>query len=155
MMDENGKVIGNERFLSDVRGINAFLDRLGGTKARIVMEATGFYQYIYNVIETRGFQVVVAHPLKLKALTAGRAKTNKNNAEMLAELLRINAVPESYVFPKDIRELRDLTRRHSSLVSESTTLKNKIHAELANRVRSLRRRLAPYSPRSSSSGSEA
>ena len=131
--DESGKVIVNERFLSDVVAIDAFLDRLGiaVAEARIVMEATGFYQYIYDEIEARGFQVVLAHPLKLKALTSGRAKTDRNDAEMLAELLRINAVPESYVPPKDIRELRELTRHRSSLVSESTTLKNKIHAELA------------------------
>jgi transposase len=111
--------------------INAFLDRLGGAGARVVMEATGFYQYIYETIEIRGFRVLLAHPLKLKALTAGRAKTDHNDAEMLAELLRINAVPASYVPPKDIRDLRDLTRHRSSLIAESTTLKNKIHAELA------------------------
>ena len=131
--DENGKVIVNERFLSDVVAIDAFLDRLGFAvaEAKIVMEATGFYQYIYEAIEARGYHVVLAHPLKLKALTAGRAKTDKNDAEMLAELLRLDAVPESYVPPKEVRELRDLTRHRESLVSEAVTLKNKIHAELA------------------------
>jgi len=131
--DENGRAIVNERFLSDVRAINAFLDRLGGAEAKVVMEATGFYEYIYDAIESRGFNVVLAHPLKLKALTAGRAKNDKNDAEMLAELLRIDAVPRSYVPPKNIRELRELTRHRSSLVTESTTLKNKIHASLARK----------------------
>ena len=131
--DENGKILLSERFLSDVVAINAFLDRLGSAEARIVMEATGFYQFLYETIEARGFDVILAHPLKLKALTAGRAKTDKNDAEMLAELLRINAVPTSYVPSKGIRELRDLTRHRSSLIAESTTLKNKIHAELARR----------------------
>jgi len=84
--DENGKVIVNERFLSEVVAMNAFLDRLGSIEAKVVMEATGFYQYIYETIEARGYDVVLAHPLKLKALTAGRAKTDRNDAEMLAEL---------------------------------------------------------------------
>ena len=129
--DETGRVIVNERFLSRVEEINAFLDRLGEAEARVVMEATGFYEFIYEAIEARGLDVVLAHPLKLRALTAGRAKNDKNDAEMLAELLRLNAVPASYVPPKEIRELRDLTRHRSSLVTESTTLKNRIHAELA------------------------
>lgn len=129
--DESGKVLVNERFPSETREINAFLDRLGAAEARVVMEATGFYQYIYEAIEARGYEVVLAHPLKLKALTAGRAKTDENDAEMLAELLRINAVPVSYVPPKETRELRNLTRHRASLIAESTTLKNKIHAELA------------------------
>jgi transposase len=133
VMDEKGKVAVNERFSSDVVSIGAFFDRLGTAEARVVMEATGFYQYIYEAIESRGYEVTLAHPLKLKALTTGRAKTDRNDAEMLAELLRIDAVPESYVPPKDIRALRDLTRHRSSLIAESTTLKNKIHAELARR----------------------
>ncbi len=116
--DENGKNIVNERFLCDVKAINAFLDRLGSAEARVVMAATGFYLYIYETIEARGFDVVLAHPLKLKAMTAGRAKNDRNDAEMLAELLRINAVPRSYVPPKEVRELRDRTRHHSPLVSE-------------------------------------
>jgi len=133
VMNEKGKIIVNERFPSEIVAINAFLDRLGSVEAKVVMEATGFYQYIYEMIEARGYDVVLAHPLKLKALTAGRAKTDRNDAEMLAELLRINAIPASYVPSKEIRELRDLTRHRSSLIAESTTLKNKIHAELARR----------------------
>lgn len=117
VMNEKGKIIVNERFLSEIVAINAFLDRLGFVEAKVVMEATGFYQYIYETIEARGYDVVLAHPLKLKALTTGRAKTDRNDAEMLAELLRIDAVPASYVPSKEIRELRDLTRHRSSLIA--------------------------------------
>lgn len=133
VMDGNGKVIVNERSSSDIVAMNRFFDRLGTTEAREVMEATGFYQYLYEGIESRGYDVTSAHPLELKALTTGRAKTDRNDAEMLAELPRIDAVPSSYVPPKDIRALRDLTRHRSSLMVGSTTLKNKIHAELARR----------------------
>jgi transposase len=132
-MDENGKVAVNERSFSNVISIGAFFDHLGMTEARVVMEATGFYQYLYEAIESRGYDVTLAHPLKLKAVPTGRVKTDRNDAEMLAELLRIDAVPSSYVPPKDIRALRDLTRHRSSLIAESTTLKNKMHAELARR----------------------
>jgi transposase len=97
------------------------------------MEATGFYQYIYDVIESRGFQVFLAHPLKLKALTTGRAKTDRNDAEMLAELLRLNAIPESYIPPAELRGLREQTRFRQSLVRNSTEIKNQIHAFLASR----------------------
>ena len=129
--NENGKVISSARFQSDVDHIGVFLDRLGTAKAKIAMEATGFYEFIYDAIEARGYEVVLAHPLKLKALTAGRAKTDRNDAEMLAELLRINAIPCSYVPPKEVRRLRDLTRHRESLMMQSTRMKNKIRAELA------------------------
>ena len=69
--DETGKVIVNERFLSEIKAIDGFLDRLGAVEAKVVMEATGFYEYINEAIESRGYTVVLAHPLKLRALTAG------------------------------------------------------------------------------------
>jgi hypothetical protein len=50
----------------------------------------------------------LAPPLKLKVLTEGRSKIDWNDAEMLAELLRIDVDSSSYVPPKDIRTLRDL-----------------------------------------------
>jgi transposase len=75
------------------------------------METTGFYQYICEMIEARGYVVVLAHPLKLKVLTADIAKTDRNDAEMLVELRRIDAVSASYVPSKEIRELRVSSRR--------------------------------------------
>jgi len=134
VMNDKGKVLMNVRFLSDSKEINEFLDKIKPLgAASVVMEATGFCMYIYDIIEARGHDVKVAHPLKVKALTAGRAKTDKNDAEMLAELLRLNAIPESYIPPKELRELRELTRFRQSLVWNSGAIKNQIHAILAMR----------------------
>jgi len=128
------KVLMNVRFPSDSKDINEFLDKIEPLgAASIVMEATGFCMYIYDIIEARGHDVKVAHPFKVKALTAGRAKTDKNDAEMLAELLRLNAIPESYIPPKELRELRELTRFRQSLVRSSASIKNQVHAILAMR----------------------
>jgi transposase len=131
--NERGKIVSEASFRSDIPHINSFLDRLGTAEAKMVMEATGFYEFIYDAIEARGYEVLLAHPMKLRALTVGRAKTDKNDAEMLAELLRIGAVPCSYVPSRDIRHLRDITRHRESLTMQSTMMKNKIHAELARR----------------------
>jgi transposase len=40
--------------------------RLGTVEVKVVMEATGFYQYIYETIESKGYDVSIAHPLKLR-----------------------------------------------------------------------------------------
>ncbi len=80
---------------------------------------------VCEAIEARGLVVVLANPLKLKALTAERAKSDKNDAEMLAELLWINTVPASYLPPKEIHALRELTRHRSWLVAESTGLRKR------------------------------
>ena len=59
-------------------------------------EATGFYEFIYEAIEARGLNVVLAHPLKLRALST-ESEELFNNKEMLTELLRIDAVLASHV----------------------------------------------------------
>ena len=72
------------------------------------------------------------------------SEERSSNEEMLAELLRINAVPSSYVLPKEIRNLKELTRHCALLVAESTALKNKIHAELAEGLGRRRRLVAVH-----------
>lgn len=132
--NDSGKTLMNVRFPSIPDGINEFLDKIAPLgAASVVMEATGFCMYIYDIVEARGYDVKVAHPSKVKALTAGRAKTDKNDVEVLAELLRLNAIPESYIPPKESRELREMTRFRQSLVGRSVDLRNEIHAVLAAR----------------------
>ena len=58
----------------------------------------------------------LAHPLKVKALAEAKVKTDKIDSETLAHLLRADLLPESYVPPRDIRELRDRVRRRAFLV---------------------------------------
>jgi transposase len=135
MKNEAGKVLLTGRFLSRPKDLNAFIDKVeeAGGPASFVIESTGFCIPIYDVIAGRGHQIKVAHPLKVKALTAGRAKTDKNDAEMLAELLRLDAIPESYIPVAELRELRELTRFRQSMIKNSTEIKNQIHAFLASR----------------------
>jgi transposase len=89
-MDERGKDIVDERSPTNIVSMRCFIDRFGMPVARVVMEATGFFQYYYKRIESRGYDVRLAPPLKLKALTEGRSKTDRNDAEVLAELLMID-----------------------------------------------------------------
>ena len=60
-------------------------------------------------------------------------KTDRVDARVLADLLRADMIPESYVPGRDIREIRDLVRRRHYMVKLRTMQKNKVHAELATR----------------------
>ena len=57
-------------------------------------------------------------------------KTNKISARILMDLLRADLIPASYVSPKDIRNLRKLTRHRIFLGRYRAQIKNRIHAEL-------------------------
>lgn len=130
-MDADGKVLSNDRIPSTVEDLDAFLDGL--EDASFVLESTGIWEFVYETIEKHGFEVVLAHPLKVRAIAEAKVKTDKVDARTLAHLLRADLVPRSYIPSKDMRDLRQLVRQRAYLVQRSTSFKNRIHAELLRR----------------------
>jgi len=129
--DGDGRVLKRGRFSSDPEGLREFMDGFEG--AIIAMEAGYCWQPLYDGLLEAGHDVRLAHPQKVKAIAEAKVKTDKVDSETLAHLLRAGLLPESYVPPRDVRELRDLVRRRAFLVGMRTRLKNRIHAELAKR----------------------
>ena len=72
--------------------------------------------------------MVLANPLKTKAIASARIKSDKVDARILAHLLRTDLIPECYVPPKDMREIRSLVRHRLSIVKLRTMVKNEAHA---------------------------
>ena len=68
----------------------------------------------------------MAHPAKMKAISAGKKKSDTIDARTIADLLRCNLLPACYVAPARIRELRRLLRYRSLVVSEAVRMKNKM-----------------------------
>ncbi len=99
---------------------------------RAVIEASSSYRWLYDLLGPRG-EVILAHPLQLRAIVAGRAKTDKLDAALLAKLLRAELIPTSYVPPVPYQHLRDLTRARARLSQQATMAKNEMHALLTRR----------------------
>lgn len=96
----------------------------------IAFEASGNYEYFYDLLEGLGHKVVLAHPLKTKMIAEAKIKTDKIDAKTLAELLRGDLLPTSYVPAKEIRELRHLVRHRIFLGRYRRIIKNQIKTEL-------------------------
>lgn len=131
VMDGEGRVVKRGRFSNDPEGLEEFME--GIEEALVALEAGYCWQPLYDGLEEAGHDVRLAHPQKVKAIAEAKVKTDKIDSETLAHLLRAGLLPESYVPPRDIRELRDRVRRRAFLVRLRTTLKNRIHSELAKR----------------------
>lgn len=61
------------------------------------MEATGFYFWIHECILAMGYDVKIGYPNQAKKLMEARSKTDKNDAFMFADLLRIGCLEGIYV----------------------------------------------------------
>jgi transposase len=75
--------------------------------------------------------VHLAHPLGVKGLSYRRVKNDEKDAADLAGLLRMGRLPEAWIAPAEIRELRELTRYRIKLVRLRTSCKDQVHAVLA------------------------
>ena len=136
VIDSNGRSVCNERIPTDVADIGRFFERIEtrtNDELAVALEATGFYFWIYDAIKARGHDVKVVHPTKVKPLMKARSKNDKNDAYMLAELLRSRCLEGIYVPSREIREMRDLTRHRESLVRKKGDLKREILAALDQR----------------------
>jgi len=96
---------------------------------RAVIEASASYRWLHDLLSPLG-TVVLAHPLRLRAIVTSRAKTDKLDAAVLAKLLRLGEIPTAYVPPKPYQELRDLARARAKLSHAATAAKCQLHALL-------------------------
>src|SRR6056297_2311747 len=62
----------------------------------------------------------------LRAIAAGKKKNDKLDAKKIADLLRCDLLPECYMAPTEIRELRRILRYRNLIIRQAVQMKNKI-----------------------------
>jgi len=96
----------------------------------VVIEATTNAWLIYHVLVTLVGRAVVVHPAKVKLIAEARVKTDKVDVLTLAQLLRADMLPEVWVPPPHVRDLRALLSHRRRLVSLQTSAKNRLQSVL-------------------------
>jgi transposase len=129
VMDDQGAIVREGRCLTEELPLHPTFS-LSGEK-RAVMEAGGNWYSVYDRLEPLFQELVLAHPLRVRAIAAARVKTDAIDARTLAHLLRSDLIPAAYVPPREVRDLRELLRYRLDLVKQRTSLKNRVHALLA------------------------
>lgn len=95
---------------SEVTRIVAAFEQLRPFRA--VVEATRAYRWLYQALSPLG-TILLAHPLRLRAMVQRRSKTDRLDAQLLAQLLRINQIPLAYIPSEEFQLLRDITRQRA------------------------------------------
>jgi transposase len=96
----------------------------------VVLEATTNAWHVHDLLEPLVSRVVVANPYQVKLIAAAAVKTDKRDTLTLAKLLSVNMIPEVWVPPQEVRDLRALVSHRSRLVSQQTAAKNRLHSVL-------------------------
>ena len=96
----------------------------------VVLEATTNTWEVYDLIAPLVKRVVVAHPAEVKQIANSRVKTDNQDVLRLVRLLIADIVPEVWVPPVEVRELRALISYRWRLVKMSTAIQNRMHSLL-------------------------
>ena len=128
---EDGKVQLNKNV---VNGSEPMLRLIGdlppGTP--VAFEAAFGWGWLAELLEDYGFEAHLVHPLRCKAIASARLKNDKVDAAILAQLLRADLLPEAWIAPPAVRQLRALLRHRAGLVRLRTQQQNRIHAVVAD-----------------------
>jgi transposase len=90
------------------------------------MEATLFTGWIYDHLQPHAVDLKVAHSLMLRAIVVSKKKNDRIDARKIADLLRCDLLPECYIAPPQIRELRRALRFRNLLMRQTVRMKNRI-----------------------------
>jgi len=131
VIDQDGKVLANRNVPNGVAPILRVIGDLpSGTPA--AFEAAFGWGWLVELLEDYGFAPHLVHPLHCKAIASARLKNDKVDAAILAQLLRADLLPEAWIAPAEVRQLRALLRHRASLVRLGTQQRNRIHAVVAD-----------------------
>lgn len=131
--DEQGNKLAEEKFNNSEENFGNFMQGYKPEETKIVIESTCVWEYIFEILEAKSYNVILANPSRTRAIAEARIKTDSVDASTLADLLRANLIFESYIPPKNIRRLRETTRERRTFVKQTTQIKNRIHAILIKR----------------------
>ena len=114
VLNEDGERVSWSRIDNTAANLAAELDA-AGPDAEVAMEAAWGWYWAADVIAECGVRLHLAHPLGIAAYANRRVKNDVADATLLADLLRMNRLPEAWVAPPEIRELREEVRYRAKL----------------------------------------
>jgi transposase len=125
------KVLARRRFsCRDTQAIREFFEQQG--TFQVVVEATANYEWFLLLIEDLADRCVLAHPKKLRVIAECKHKSDKVDAQVLAEFLALDMIPEAYRPSPRIRQYRVLVRHRRWLQGRITSVKCKLRDKAAH-----------------------
>lgn len=131
VVDRGRSVVARTRLRCDEPGrILAFVRE--HQPLQLVVEATAGYRWLFALVERDVDRLVLAHPRKLRIIAESTRKSDRLDAQVLAEFLALDMIPESYQPTPREHGYRVLVRHRQKVQSRITSVKNRMRRVLAD-----------------------
>jgi transposase len=128
-----GERLRDFRIAATAASIAAFAEKLGPDD-QVVLEATFHTWAIWSLLTPHAGRVLVANPMQVRAIAHARVKTDKIDAHILAQLLRLDFIPEVEMPDEEIWALRELVSHRRFLGKQRVALRNRIRSLVNSRL---------------------
>jgi len=125
IQDRKGRKVEGREIPTTRLSIKEALKKYKSSLIEVAIESGNQTRWIYDELRKLGIRVYVVNANKVKAIAASKRKTDKIDAKLLSELLRIDALPHEVIMAEGrIRELRDLMHARQKMIDIRTSTMN-------------------------------
>jgi len=118
--DEEDRVIFQKRMANNLEQIKLALAVYRDEAVGVVVESTYNWYWLVDGLMDAGYRVHLANPSAIKKYEGLKYSGDFTDAAYLAHLLRLGLLHEGYIFPRELRAVRDLSRKRLQLVRYRT-----------------------------------
>lgn len=130
VMDEDGHTLVNRSVPNEVGAVIDLVSQYGSFAVCAVEACCGAADFAHRLRTSTGWDVRLAHPGYARRLKQSPDKSDHDDAELLADLVRVKYLPEVWLAPTHTRKLRRLVRYRQQLKRNRTEIKLQIRALL-------------------------
>lgn len=120
IIDEHDNRIYSKRLPNNLDLITSVLEPFRDSIQAVVVESTFNWYWIVDGLMDAGYRVHLANPSAIKQYEGLKNVDDRWDSFWLAHMKRLGILPEGYIYPKDVRPVRDLLRRRMLFVQQRT-----------------------------------
>lgn len=129
-VDSTGKIIKQKNVKNVDHNFIQYFHSIPG-EHKTTVESTMTWYWLNDLLESIQIPMVLAHAKYVKAIAYAKVKTDKVDSHTLAQLLRMDYIPEAHKISKENRTLRDALRARLKIVQRHTSITNSMGLLLA------------------------
>ena len=122
IIDGKGREVFKKKRANDLRAILKTLDPFKDLIQGVVIESTFNWYWLVDGLMDSYYKVHLANTTAIQQYSGLKYSDDTSDALWLAEMLRLGILPEGYIYPKELRAVRDLLRKRMQLVQHRTAL---------------------------------
>ena len=120
IIDEQDQRLYQKRLPNNLENILMALEPFKESLEGVVVESTYNWYWMVDGLQEEGYKVHLANPAAIKQYEGLKHTDDKSDSFWLAQMKRLNILPEGYIYPKEERPVRDILRRRVLYVGHRT-----------------------------------